>query len=77
MNKLRIVFFLALAAALTTGMMLLASLTSAEYMEWLSGLSSVQAKLVVPLLIALTAVFLALAGYVRSKSSPDTTEEKS
>jgi hypothetical protein len=71
MNRFRAVFFLALAAALTTGMMLLASLTSEEYMKWLSGLSVVQTKLVTPSLIVLTVLFLGLAGYARSKREPE------
>jgi hypothetical protein len=70
MKKMRIAFFLALAAALATGMALLAVLTAEGLQGWLSTLPANQAKLVTPALVVLTALFLALAGYIRIKREP-------
>jgi hypothetical protein len=75
MNKLRIVFFLALAAALATGMLLFATLAARDYMGWLTALPANQAKLVTPALITVTVLFLALAGHVRSRRGSDENSE--
>jgi hypothetical protein len=70
-NTSRFAFFLALAAALATGMIFLASLFAIEITAWLIALPPMQAKLVQPASLLLTIVFLGIAAYTRNKSAPE------